>query len=210
MASPSNDRTPTFDIVSTNNSDVLLSLLRNNCISQYLIIRHPASKSSTSSNVIEQIYAHRRNLQFMHAIEGEHFTSNQWYMHHGQYWPDDLSTVRGPWSTPLPFSFTRLTILDLNIEDAVYWLIPILNAVIQDAPLRRLILRGCVDHDDYVHPFQFGALDDSLSRWPLARLLIAWAVSEKDPFIAHWRSNLPTLQSAGRVDVLYSGGPLCM
>jgi hypothetical protein len=101
-------------------------------------------------------------------------------------------------------------LLDLDIQDAVYWLMPILQAIKTYAPFRRVILRGCVDYDGHAIPFPFRDFDSQLERWSDAKVLLAWAESDKEKWIRDWQQRLPTLESAGRIGLLYSGGPKCM
>ena len=77
-------------------------------------------------------------------------------------------------------------LLDLNVQDAVYWLMPILQATSTYAPFCRVILCGCVDYDGYALPFPFRAFDRQLERWPDTKVLLAWAQSDKEGWIQVW------------------------
>lgn len=73
--------------------------------------------------------------------------------------------------------------LDIPIDDAVYWLIRILRSVHSSAPLRRILLRNCHDCLATILPFPFEQLDDILARRKDAKLLLAWAQTDDEVFI---------------------------
>ena len=199
---------PPFKILSAFDPDTMRSLLFSNRAFPFLILRRPPSPAySRSGYYIEFIHNTRAQLHAHRLFTGHPISRNQWFYHDGLYWPDDLSFFPGPWKYPLTFSFSRLTILDIDVQDAVYWLLPILAAIESHAPLRRIILRGCVDYDSHPIPFPFDSFDTSLHPWPDAKLLLAWAESEDAPFIAEWRARLPTLNAENRIAILYSDGP---
>jgi hypothetical protein len=196
-------------IVTANSPECLLDLLRTkHMTTSFLIIRRPLPKTwSTSGYYIERVLEHRRVLQARLELRQKAYSVDDWFFHGGLFWPEDLTTLPGPWKAPLDFVFPHLMLVDLDIEDAVYWVIPILQAIGPDAPFRRIILRECDGCDELAIPFPFGAFDRHLDERPAVMVLIGWAVSEKDEFIEKWRSRLPKLESGGRMRVLYSDGP---
>jgi hypothetical protein len=129
----------------------------------------------------------------------------------GVQWPHDLSTVPGLWQYPLTFEFLSLTILNLGVQDAALWLIPILAATLSDAPLRRILITHCASWDECLQPFPFEALDEQLGSRPQAKLLIGWATddAESDEFVNVFKTRLPIANSLGKVGILYSDGPRC-
>ena len=114
------------------------------------------------------------------------------------------------WNEPLTFSFTNITLLDLTMDDAVLWLVMILEAIPSSTSLQRLIIRFCKSWDESALPFPFADLDRLLSTFPDAKLLIAWGWGGgEDSFIEDFRRQLPILASRGFIGVLYSSGPYC-
>jgi hypothetical protein len=202
---------PRATIIYSNDPHHLRSALSDKQTASFLILRRPPSAGRLPSGYyIDYVHVHRGVLERLQYLTTVPATRNQWFHYHGLYWPHDLSILPGPWRSPLSFSFHRLTILDLDLHDAVYWLIPILNAVRPTAPLRRVILRGCDDHDSHPLPFPFADFDTCLMAWPAAKVLLGWAFIEDAPFIAEWHQHLPTLASTNRIAILYSGGPNCL
>lgn len=200
--------TPKFTIIPSNVPETLMSALYIKRRASFLVFRRPVSARSRSSGyIIETVHGKRGRLLCRLATCGVEITEDKWYYHGGLYWPDDLAALPGPWKDPLTFSFPRLMLLDLDVRDAVYWLMPILQAMDPHTPFRRVILRGCVDYDEHAVSFPFGAFDSYLDHWPAAKVLIGWAGSEEDYFIQVWRTCLPKLEAAGRIGVLYSYGP---
>jgi hypothetical protein len=101
--------------------------------------------------------------------------------------------------------------LDLGIEDAIFWIVPILNATDPISPLRRIFVRSCEDWNTKAFPFPFDALDELLSFRPAAKLLIGWAYDDEvsDAFVKTFQTKLPLLHSRGSIGILYAAGPKC-
>jgi len=114
--------------------------------------------------------------------------------------------VVGPWDYPLSFSFPNLVLLDLAMDDAVLWLIPILNTMTRSSPFRRLLLRFCDDWALKARPFPFEALDFRLKSLPDVRVLVGFAEDGDVAFVGHFKKNLPQLKSEGRLAIIYTRG----
>lgn len=124
-------------------------------------------------------------------------------------WPCDLDDVPGLWKYPLDTTFYNLKVLDLDLRDAVFWLIPILQATHSSAPLRRILLRACDNYMMTVLPLQFEELEEILHRRKAVKLLLAWASTDDEPFIKFFRRRLRNIDKDGRIGVLYERGPKC-
>jgi hypothetical protein len=74
-------------------------------------------------------------------------------------WPEDLRLLRGPWQTPLHILFPNLVILDMEIDDIIMWLMPILNTMNASSPLHWLLIQNCDDTDLQALPFPSEAID---------------------------------------------------
>jgi hypothetical protein len=209
-ASPNPSPSPNFTIITADDPETILSTLPTKRTATFLIIRRSVRFSSNFSYYIERVHSHRNLLLISYHMEGRKIQYNGWYYHGGLYWPGDLGKLPGPWKNPFTFTFPRLMLLDLDIHDAVYWLMPILQATKTYALLRHVILRGCIDYDDHAIPFPFQAFNAQLEHWPDAKVLLAWAQSDREQWIQDWRKSLPRLESAGRIGLLYSAGPKCM
>jgi hypothetical protein len=116
--------------------------------------------------------------------------------------PEDLATYPGRWQSPLNISFPNLAILDLEMDDAVMWLIPILDTMSPSSPLRRLLIRHCDDADLQPLPFPSDGIDRCLAHLPRVRVLLAWQTD----FVDSLRLRLPQLESEGRLKVLSISG----
>ena len=171
--------------------------------------RRPAGPvTAPTGYYIEPIHNHHSVLCTLEQINYRRTPSTKWFYFNGLYWPDGLESLPGPWNIPFTFSFSNLTILDLDVKDAVYWLIPILHALHQNAPLRCIILHSCVDHNAYPLPFPFHSFNSTMLHHPATMLLLTWGNSEEDCWIQEFHFYLPILNSTARILILYSGGPL--
>lgn len=197
-----------LSIIKSNDPAIFLSKLESARHAAYLILRRP-SNCTESHYLIERIHDHRQTLVVHKRYTGAEFSRDAFHHFEGVRWPGDLSAVPGPWRHPLHFSFPRLVVLDMGMQDAVLWLVPILKAIEPGAPFRRLLLRFCDDHDAQALPFPFEALDHCLSTIPTAKLLIGWAWGGIPEFAKTFRRNLPKLESEGRIMILHSLGPNC-
>jgi hypothetical protein len=196
-----------FVTIYTHAPENTLVQLRNYRDASFLAIRRVWSFPRRCSYVIEDIYSYRTL-----TLGGFSPPPSPPYRNFDDaHWPQDLTEVPGLWKYPLQFSFSNLTFLDLTIDDANYWLVPILVATDPAAPLRRVFIRGCMNYDDRVLPFPFEAVDKELGSRPEAKLLLGWAYDDEliDGFIYDFRHNLPQLNSSGRIGVLYGGGLYC-
>jgi hypothetical protein len=209
-ASPILSPSPKFTIIAADDPEIILSMLPTKRTATFLIFRRSAQFSSDLLYYIERIHTHRQLLLISCLMDKREIQDNERDYHEGLYWPSDLGELPGPWKNPLPFTFPRLMLLDLDVRDAVYWLMPILQAIKTYAPFRRVILRGCVDYNNHAIPFPFEAFDTQLEPWPDAKVLLTWAYSDKDEWIQYWRESLPRLEAVGRIGLLYAAGPKCM
>lgn len=205
MSPPSQSQ---FFVVVADSPEILLLKLRwcrgIRCIT---IRRSLPTNIRKSTYVVEDAHYVRIALQDINIP----YRSELYNTLHGVRWPHDLSTVPGLWQYPLTFKFHSLTILNLGVDDAALWLIPILVATDPAAPLRRVLITQCAGWDECLQPFPFQALDEQLGSRPQAKLLVAWASDdgELDDFIDVFKSRLPLINSTGRIGVLYADGPRC-
>jgi hypothetical protein len=140
-------------------------------------------------------------------MSGREFTAEDWSIYEGVYMPGDLSKLPGLWKAPLEFGFPNLMLIDFSMDDVIYWLMPILEAIELNTAFRRIVLRDCESCDEYAIPFPFHAFDSHLDHCPAVKVLLAWAEGDEDPFPKVWRARLPLLEAAGRIQVLYSDDP---
>lgn len=197
-----------FFVMIADSPEILLLKLRWCRGVRCLTIRRSLpAHTRTSTYVVEDLHYLRTSLQDANIP----YCSDMYDTYRGVRWPQDLTTIPGLWQNPLNFTFSALTILNLQIYDAVLWLIPILAATDADAPLRRVLIGQCAGWDECLQPFPFQALDEQLGSRPEAKLLLAWALDDgkSDGFIDVFKSRLPRLGSNGRIGILYAGGPHC-
>jgi hypothetical protein len=207
MLTPQLNNEPiSFVFVTTNNPTEFLSGVRANSDSSFLILRRPLVSRRTGY-AIEHVHFQRMVLNLTERDYG----STILQFHRGVIFPWDLTFADGPWRRPLNLSLPNLTLLDLGMHDAVLWLIPLLTAIPSLTDFRRLIIRNCDDHNRLALAFPFEQLDYQWARLPAMKLLIGWGMDHiiSDMFVNVFRSNLPMLESAGRIEVLYSAGPRC-
>lgn len=194
-----------FVVIYADAPEILLFELSYGCNAAFLVIRRTLPAALRQYDyLIEDVYRYRKELE----DTGVPPSSILYRSYRDGDWPDDLTEVPGLWQYPLRITFPNLTFLDLSIQDATLWLMPILDATDSGA-LRRVFIRSCADWDDQVLPFPFEALDRQLSFRPAAKLLIGWAYGhdECDSFINVFRSNLPRLTVSGRLGILSGRGP---
>jgi hypothetical protein len=97
------------------------------------------------------------------------------------------------------------------MHDAVLWLISLLMAIPSLTDFHRLIIQDCDDYNHLALAFPFEQLDYQWACLPAMKLLIGWGMAHiiSDMFVNVFRRNLPMLESAGCIEVLYSTGPCC-
>jgi hypothetical protein len=199
-----------FSILVSNSPEEAIALLRIKRKTKFLILRCPHPLPRRSGYIVEQVKTHRSLLEIQNAARGVEYTMEEWHTYKGSRYPADLSELPGLWKNPLDFRFSNLTLVDLPINHAIYWTMPILQAIEPTAPFRRIIIRHCQDWNTFAIPFPFQAFDSHLMHRPAAKVLLAFVGHENDRFPAAWRARLPLLEAAGRIGLLYSWGPNCM
>jgi hypothetical protein len=196
-----------FTIIHSSSPEILLFQLEKNQDASFFTLRRQRPEGRVCY-LVEM--AHK-----MQQMVDEHKLPPQpeWCRYYlgCEDWPRDLTTVPGLWKYPIPFKFSNLTFLDLGIEDATFWIIPLLNATDPAAPLRRIFIRSCCELKAQPFSFPFDALDEALGFYPAAKLLIGWAYNDEatDMFIKIFQTRLPLLYSRGGIGVLYAAGPKC-
>ena len=198
---PSSPSGEPFLVITTSDPEFLRRAVHAHQFSPFIILRRPA-RPTDGGYAPERIHMHRVILQTEQKFIGKTYTDEQYRTFEGECWPDDLSQVTGLWTQPLNCSLSNLVIVDLTIHDALFWVIPILDALGNSPALRRLILRFRDDWDLLPFPFPFLSLDQRVSAIPSASVLIAWA-EDKTPFVDVFRRNLPRLHEAGKLRPLY-------
>jgi hypothetical protein len=191
-----------FIIIYADAPEILLFELSHSANAAFLVIRRTLPVALCQYEyLIEDVYLYRKEIKD---------TGVPYRNYRDGDWPEYLTEVPGLWQYPLRTTFPNLTFLDLSIQDATLWLMPILN-VTDSGVLRRVFIRSCVDWGDQVLPFPFEALDQQLSIRPAAKLLIGWAYGDKesDCFISVFRNNLPRLTISGRLGILFARGSNC-
>ncbi|KAF8804286.1 hypothetical protein BYT27DRAFT_7214003 [Phlegmacium glaucopus] len=173
----------------------------------YIILRRPIN-SFNSGYILERVHLRREVLLAADAA-GVPYTEEEYSFHGGVYWPENLRTVRTMWQSRSRFTFTfpNLRLLNMGIKDAVLWLVPILRSTTPSEVLRRVIIRDCDSWNMQLYSFPFQNLDNILSAFPMAKMLIGWASENDDPYIGVFRRGLPTLENEGRIEALYIDGP---
>lgn len=203
-------RFPSFTIITADTPEAaLVSFVRYSC-AEYLWIRRPVDVES-SGYVVEEVSMQRRCMRVVNEDVEPDIYAEDIEFAGGIPWPHDLMDVPGLWKYPLPTTFDFLTVLDLAIGDAAFWIIPIVRATPPTAPLRRILLRFCVDWKTTAIPFPFRELNETLGPRSDVKLLLAWAhVDERENgFINVFKSRLRKLNKDRRIGVLYESGPKC-
>lgn len=193
--------------ITSNDPETLLQRLQSNCTASLLTLRRPSKGKSGYD--IERVYQHRLLLALRMQCTNYKPSHEEEFFFEEARWPDNLANIYGLWNEPLTFSFENIQLLDLTMDDAVLWLVTILEAIHPSAPLQRLIIRFCEDWDQSALPFPFADLDRLLNGFPNAKLLIAWGWGRNDSFARSFTLRLPILSSKGWIKVLYSNGPNC-
>lgn len=202
-----------FVIISAHTPESAVVSLRKASGATFLWIQRPVGIPS-SGYVVEKLGTMREALRIMGRSSLPDSQATSWpenveLSNMRVPWPRELTDVPGLWKYPLNTTFYNLKVLDLEISDAVYWLIPILQATHSSAPLQRILLRSCDNYMWTVVPFQFKKLEEILQGRPAVKLLLAWARTDDDPFVKAFRRKLRNLDEGGRIGVLYDSGPKC-
>lgn len=189
-------------ILTTNDPTTLLSELESNQLASFLILRRPIDLRP-SGYLIERVHERSelcKTRQAFGLVCYEESEEDEEY--------DAIVPVSHLWELPLQLSFPDLVVLDLGMEDAVLWMIPILNAISPSSPFRRLLLRNCDSWTLQARPFPFMALDNSLRARPEVKVLLGWAMDKDDgtAYVSYFRSRLQRLESDGRLAILYRDG----
>jgi hypothetical protein len=198
-----------FSILISHTPEHLIALLRVKRKTRFLILRRTHPPPPEPGYYVERVQKHRARLEMASEFDGEEYSREDWHIFEGLYCPTDLSVLPGLWKSPLGFGFPNLTLVDFTLQDAVYWTMPILQAIEPTAPLRRIVIRGCQDWE-YEIPFPFHAFDAHLIDRPTVKVLLAFVLGDEDDFPAQWKERLPMLEAAGRIGLLYGYGPNCM
>jgi hypothetical protein len=189
-------------IVTTNSPECFITKLQANQNAVLLLFRR-SDITDRSGYLIEELCMHRETFITYLLYDDPHPHAVTCWC---RSYPDNLSDVPGLWHYPLRISLPNLIILDLTLNDALYWLLPILNTLTASSPLRRIHLRFCDDFRDLPFSFPFSEVDCRLSHLPNVKVLISWATKKSEPFVKYFRRKLPHLTLECRLRVLYSEG----
>lgn len=117
------------------------------------------------------VHNHRTSLRISVRSGGAPFLPNHYKTYEGVVYPEDIQRIEGIWLESLP-SFTNLVVLDMDINLALFWLLPILGATTSTF-LRRICLRNTDDFFQLSMRFPAVELDLVLDEdFPLTKIIL--------------------------------------
>lgn len=175
-------------IVQQHSPNSALQALCEHKNAAHLIVRRPVDRESTYEP--DLVSAHRSTIISRMLISGLPYIPASYVAFNNEVYPYDLSTISGPWLSPLPFLFKNLMVLDIALDDAIYWMFGILNATCESTSLRRIILRNPDDLRYLPFQFPFMELDHILTDRPAIKVILLFG---NQPTVQEICSNLPLL-----------------